>query len=83
MSVYAPSSVSASTSYAPLGAHYRVGYVLAVLSLLLGIVAALARRGGRTARAVVVLITIVLAGVFGRSIVTSAPNIRSTRSEWD
>ncbi|MGC2288794.1 MAG: hypothetical protein WA688_02930 [Thermoplasmata archaeon] len=72
---YAPAMFSPSNhSFAALGFHVLVGYVVGVVALALLIVAAFSRNPRYAIQSFVVLVAIALAGVFGMLFVSSTPN---------
>jgi hypothetical protein len=73
-SVYAPSSFTTNVSSDALGFHYLVGYALFLGSLAVLVCAATTRAPRLVGPSVVLLVSIVLAGVFGRMFVSSTPN---------
>jgi len=73
-SAYAPASFTTSTSYPPLGWHYNLGFAVFFLSLVAVVLAALTRELRLVAPALALIVSVVLAGVFGRVYVASTPN---------
>jgi hypothetical protein len=72
--VYAPAVFTTSISSLALGAHYAVGYALGFVALILLIVAVVSRSLRSVVHALIVLLTIGMAGIFGRLYVSSTPN---------
>lgn len=71
---YAPASFTDNTSYPSLDWHYNVGFILGFLSIIAVVVAVLTRRARLIAPAVVLLLSVVGAGVMGMRFVGTTPN---------
>jgi hypothetical protein len=71
---YAPASFTPSTSYPSLDGHYHVAYAVFFLSLAAVVLAGLTRELRTVAPAAALIVSVVLAGVFGMRYVASTPN---------
>jgi hypothetical protein len=72
--VYAPAMFTSNSSFPSLDWHYTVGYMLFVIGLVVLILAGLARHWRVALAAVVVVVAVYSAGMFGADFVSSSPN---------
>jgi hypothetical protein len=72
--VYAPAMFTSNSSFPSLDWHYNVGYMLFFIGLVVLILAGLSRNWRITLAAVVVVVAVYSAGMFGADFVSSSPN---------
>ncbi|MFZ0831185.1 MAG: hypothetical protein WCB18_00965 [Thermoplasmata archaeon] len=73
-SAYAPAIFTTTPNTAAYAGHIALGYLVGVVALVMVIVAVLSKNPRPVAQALVILIAIGLAGIFGRMFVTTTPN---------
>ncbi|MCI4317369.1 MAG: hypothetical protein L3J96_02425 [Thermoplasmata archaeon] len=72
--LYGPTAYTSNTSFPALDAHYNVGFALFFTALILLVLTGLSRELRLVVPAVVGLVAIILAGVYGMMYVGSTPN---------